>query len=51
MKEIPLGPDQISELSQSLRRISFFQGMSIGDLERFIGITSLYEFPSGKNNF
>jgi CRP/FNR family transcriptional regulator, cyclic AMP receptor protein len=51
MKKIPIGPDEISQLSQALRKISFFQGISMGDLERFINITNLYEYPSGKAVF
>ena len=46
-----MGPDQVADLSQALRRHSFFQGMSIGDLERFMRITNLYEYESGKTVF
>jgi CRP/FNR family cyclic AMP-dependent transcriptional regulator len=48
VKKQPIGPNEMLRLSQALRKISFFQGMSLGDLERFINITDLYEFDSGE---
>lgn len=51
MKKLPLDPEHISELSQSLRRHSFFKGMSIGALERFMQITNRFEYPSGTTLF
>ena len=51
MKKIPIGPEEMGRLSAALRKVSFFQGMSMGDLERFLNITDLYEFSAGKTIF
>ncbi len=48
MIKLPIGPAEMMHLSTVLRKLSFFEGMSLGDLERFISITNLYEFESGK---
>lgn len=51
MHKLPLGPAQVSHLSTALRKLSFFSGMSLGDLERFIAITNLYEYDGGRTVF
>jgi CRP/FNR family transcriptional regulator len=51
MKTLAMGPDEIRHLSAALKKMNFFSGMSMADMERFIRVTNLYEFPSGKTVF
>jgi CRP-like cAMP-binding protein len=51
MKKLTIGSDEMRHLSSALRGMSFFTGLSMGELERFIGITSLYEFDAGRTIF
>lgn len=51
MIKLPIGPSEMTHLSTVMKKISFFQGMSLGDIERFIAITNLYEYKAGKMVF
>jgi CRP-like cAMP-binding protein len=48
MNKTPLGPPEIRHLSATLRNLSFFEGMSMGGLERLIDVTNVYEYRSGE---
>jgi CRP-like cAMP-binding protein len=51
MNKLSIGPEEMRRLSGALRNISFFAGLSMGDLERFVAVTHLYEFSSGHRIF
>jgi CRP/FNR family transcriptional regulator, cyclic AMP receptor protein len=48
MKKLSLEPDDLHVFSSALKKVSFFSGLSMQDLERVVGATNLYEYKSGK---
>jgi CRP-like cAMP-binding protein len=51
MKKLTIGTGDIRLLSGALRNLSFFAGLSMGELERLIGVTNLYEYETGRRVF
>jgi CRP-like cAMP-binding protein len=47
MKKLPMPTEGLRELSSHVRKISFFEGLSIRHLELLLDVTSLYEVDAG----
>lgn len=51
MNRLTMEASDIRQLSNALKKLNFFNGMSIADMERFISVTNLYAFDAGKTIF
>src|SRR5262245_50868008 len=48
MKKLKMGPAEMHALADALHKLSFFEDVSMRDLEKILAVTHLYAYESGR---